>query len=92
MARLIQSNKLNVHGVLQYQAYMAMLTSLAESYTWVSILQFDRRYRSLQAVFEFSWGTDVPCLMLGALCRRSVQQAKEETRAAKAAQDTYQPR
>ena len=77
MARLIQSNKLNVHGVLQYQAYMAMLTSLAESYTWVSILQFDRRYRSLQAVFEFSWGTDVPCLMLGALCRRSVQQASK---------------
>ena len=77
MARLIQSNKLNVHGVLQYQAYMAMLTSLAEAYTWVSILQFDRRYRSLQAVFEFSWGTDVPCLMMGALCRRSVQQVSK---------------
>ena len=77
MARLIQSNKLNVHGVLQYQAYMAMLTSLAESYTWVSILQFDRQYRSLQAVFEFSWGTDVPCVMLGALCRRSVKQASK---------------
>ena len=77
MARLIQSNKLNVHGVLQYQAYLAMLTNLAESYTWVSILQFDRRYRSLQAVFKFSWGTDVPCLMLGALCRRSEQQASK---------------
>ena len=93
MARLIQNNKLNVHDVLQYQTYMAMLTSLAELYTWISSLQFNRQYRSLQDFSGFWILLGDGCTLSDAGCvmQTSCTTGQQETRAAKAAQETYQP-
>ena len=44
-------------GLVYYLAYTAMIADLASRYEWSSILEFDRKYRELQAEHGFLWGT-----------------------------------
>lgn len=57
MAQLIRTGALGQTKVLYYVAYTTMIADLAMTSDWPSVLQFDSRYRELQADRQFAWGT-----------------------------------
>ena len=57
MAQLITTGALAQTKVLYYVAYTTMIADLAVTSDWQSVLQFDSRYRELQADRQFAWGT-----------------------------------
>ena len=59
MARLIRDGALGTAGVNQYLNYSFKVGDLGRTYTWSSILQYDREYHQLQARLGFVWGTDI---------------------------------
>lgn len=67
MARLLQDGVLNMAGINQYLNYTYKVSDLGRTYTWQSILQYDREYRQLQARLGFAWGTDISHLRATAL-------------------------
>ena len=52
----------NTIGLRQYMAYTCKVFELLQKYDRVKVLQYDRRYRMLQATHLFPWGTDLPHL------------------------------
>ena len=59
-AELLKQGELKLGEIVYYMAYTAMISDLAARYEWMSILEFDKRYRELQAAHGFPWGTDHP--------------------------------
>ena len=59
-AQLVKDGQLKVEGLLYYMAYTALVSDLASKYDWLSILEFDTKYRELQAEYQFNWGTPHP--------------------------------
>ena len=56
-AHLINKGQLKPKDVLYYMAYTAMISDLASKYEWSSLIEYDTRYRELQAEYSFPWGT-----------------------------------
>ena len=54
---LLESGELKRSEIEYYQAYSLMIYEFLEAYEWGSILNFDTRYRELQAHHGFPWGT-----------------------------------
>ena len=54
---LLESGELKRSEIEYYQAYSLMIYEFLEAYDWGSILNFDTRYRELQAHHGFPWGT-----------------------------------
>ena len=59
-AHMIRTGVLSAKEAIYYMAYTAMISDLAAKYEWQSVLEFDSRYRMLQAEHGFLWGTDNP--------------------------------
>jgi hypothetical protein len=59
---LIRTEALKQSALFDYMAYTVKVSELADTYMWVSILQYDRAYRQLQAQHGFRWGSDSPHL------------------------------
>ena len=49
LSRMIADKELDTEGVLRYLAYMLRVTQLTGTYTWKSVILYDRRCRMLQA-------------------------------------------
>ncbi len=62
MDALYTQGELCGNAVRDYMAYTAKVCELFRRYERVSVLQYDREYRCLQAQFQFRWGTDAPHL------------------------------
>ena len=56
-AHLLKLGQLTPSRVVYYMAYTAMMSDLATQYEWSSCLEYDTRYRELQAEHGFDWGT-----------------------------------
>ena len=56
-AHLLKTGQISADKLVYYMAYTAMISDLASKYEWSSVLEFDSRYRELQAEHEFLWGT-----------------------------------
>ena len=59
-AQLVKDGQLKVNHLLYYMAYTALVSDLAAKYEWQSVLEFDSKYRELQAEYQFQWGTPHP--------------------------------
>ena len=70
---LIESGNMNAKHLFDYLAYGVKVSELAESYTWISVLHFDRAYRELQACHGFRWGSDASHLATVHLRPRGMQ-------------------
>ena len=53
---LLDTGLLSRDHVEYYLAYTMQVYELADTYDWASIVQFDSRYRDLQAQHSFMWG------------------------------------
>ena len=73
MARLINDGLLGPRGVQQYLNYSYKIGDLGRSYTWSSILLYDREYRQLQARLNFDWGSDISHLRATTLIPKQQQ-------------------
>jgi len=58
MYKLLSTNKLSTTSMHDYMAYTIKILELGQRYTWPSVLEFDREYRTLQANYHFRWGAD----------------------------------
>ena len=56
MNHLLQTGDLARHDVELYLAYTVQILEMVDIYEWSSILNFDTRYRELQAQHGFKWG------------------------------------
>ena len=56
-AHLLSTGGIAENKLVYYMAYTTMISDLAAQWDWGSILQFDTRYRDLQANHGFNWGT-----------------------------------
>lgn len=57
MASLLDSGDLKADDIGFYLSYSNTVCEFALTYSWSSIMEFDDRYRALQAQFQFQWGT-----------------------------------
>jgi hypothetical protein len=64
MNYLLQNGQLNRDEVEFYLAYSAKIYDFADRYQWESILEYDYRYRELQAEYGFKWGVINPDMEL----------------------------
>jgi hypothetical protein len=69
--RLVEDGSLNSSEVLDYLSHTSQIYSLISSHELVSVYQYDREYRRLQATHNFRWGTNVGHLAPGFLRIRS---------------------
>lgn len=53
---LLHTGELAYEDVDYYLSYTMQLYELAERFEWSSLMEFDSRYRELQAEHEFRWG------------------------------------
>ena len=59
MDRLIASDRLKtINDISNYLSYTVKIGELIETFTWVSVLQYDNEYRKLQFEYGFRWGSD----------------------------------
>ena len=56
MSHLLQTGDLSRADVELYLAYSVQVNDMVDIYEWNSVLQFDTRYRELQAEHDFQWG------------------------------------
>ena len=59
-AQLLKEGQIQESELVYYMAYTAMISDLAGQYEWSSVLEYDTRYRELQAEHLFLWGTPHP--------------------------------
>ena len=59
-AHMLKKGMIREKELIYYMAYTAMIADLAGRYEWASILDYDVRYRELQAEHGFPWGTPHP--------------------------------
>ena len=59
-AHMLKLGDISAEKIVYYMAYTTMIYDLAAKYEWSSILEYDSRYRELQAEHGFAWGTDHP--------------------------------
>ena len=59
-SHMLNTGLIKEKELIYYMAYTAMISDLAGRYEWASILEYDRRYRELQAEHGFLWGTPHP--------------------------------
>lgn len=59
MARLLNEGCLNNDQIYAYLAHSLKISQLAQSYTWQSVLKYDRAFRIYQAASNSSWGEDL---------------------------------
>jgi hypothetical protein len=62
MVEILRTGQLKDHSILDYISYMVKVSELADTYTWVSILHYDRAYIIMQAQNGFRWSSDSPHL------------------------------
>ena len=62
MAHMLREGDLRRADVEYYLAYLTYIYELVPHYEWTSILEFDTRYREIQAQHGFPWGTLAPHL------------------------------
>ena len=67
---LLEKQYLQRCEVEYYLAYTTKLFEWAQKYEWESILEYDFRYRELQAEHDFKWGSFSPDMELHILERR----------------------
>ena len=58
MHHLIKEGDLPLSKYADYLSYMVIVFELAEAYDWKSVLEFDHRYRELQAAHNLRWGRE----------------------------------
>ncbi len=88
-AALLESGQLRAEDIGFYLAYSNMICDFAQTYIWTSVLDFDDRYRALQAQFTFRWGSNAPILRDSILRPRPANlptTGKQHTPAASASQ------
>lgn len=62
MDAMYSNNELIGPALRDYLAYTAKVCELFRLYDRVTVLQYDREYRYMQAQFQFRWATDAPHL------------------------------
>lgn len=62
MVELLRTGMLKDTSILDYISYTVKVSELADTYTWGSVLHYDRAYRILQSQNSFRWGSDSPHL------------------------------
>ena len=79
-AHLLNKGLIRECELIYYMAYTAMVSDLTGRYEWVSVLEYDVRYRELQAEHGFPWGTPNPHIEMHMLIPRRVDfQGKGKT-------------
>ena len=59
MDRLITLDRLKTNDdILDHLSYTVKIGELIETFTWVSVLQYDNEYRKRQFEYGFRWGSD----------------------------------
>ena len=59
MDRLIALDQLKTNkDILDYLTHTVKIGELIETFTWVSVLQYDNDYRKRQFEYGFRWGSD----------------------------------
>ena len=58
MMELLQRKQLDQVSMFDYIAHTIKIAQLADSFTWISVLNYDNAYRELQATTGFRWGSD----------------------------------
>ena len=77
MHQLILEKKLPLNRIKDYMAYTTTIHDYVSRYDWQSILDFDVRYREIQAEHGFRWGTPASNLeSLVLVTRRQAQPAQ----------------
>ena len=61
---LLASGRLQRCDIEFYLAYTTKIFDFASKYTWASVLNYDQRYREVQAEYNMQWGTFAPQLEL----------------------------
>ena len=62
LAHMLREGDLGRGEVEYYLSYLTYVYELAPLYEWMSILEYDTRYREIQAQHGFTWGTMAPHL------------------------------
>ena len=56
-SHMLKNGLIKESELIYYMAYTAMIADLTGRYEWASVLEYDVRYRELQAEHNFLWGT-----------------------------------
>ena len=75
-AHLLKTGEIQQSDLVYYMAYTALVSDLAGKYEWSSVLEFDTRYRELQAEHGFVWGTQHPHMERHVLVPKRVMMVK----------------
>ena len=67
---LLQTNELSRDNIEDYMSYTILIHEYADKYDWYSVLEYDHRYRELQAETGMSWGMAVDHLYDTVLIRK----------------------
>lgn len=81
MHHLLETGQLKQCDTEYYLAYTTKIFDMVDKFEWSSVLDYDFRYRELQAEHCFNWGTVHPHLELQVLVPRSRPTADNKMRA-----------
>ncbi|KAH3752692.1 hypothetical protein DPMN_187317 [Dreissena polymorpha] len=76
---LLSTGQIKRTDVEFYLAYTTTIFEFAENYEWNSVLNFDYRYRELQAEHAFRWGTFFPHMELQILLPKRPRTVTQHT-------------
>ena len=62
MVNLLREGELSHNNIMDYVAHTIKISELAQKYTWVSVLHYDRAYREMQQAYKYRWASDSPHL------------------------------
>ena len=71
-SHMLKNGLIKESELIYYMAYTAMIADLTGRYEWASVLEYDVRYRELQAEHNFLWGTPHPHTEMHMLTPRRV--------------------
>ena len=63
LRQMVIEDEVDMVQVMQYISYIIKIATLAQSFTWNSVLKYDQEYRKRQAELRFVWGADNAYLM-----------------------------
>lgn len=66
---LITEDSANLEQITDYLSYVVQVALFGQSFTWSSVLSYDKVYRREQAAMGFKWGTPSPLLMTSHLLK-----------------------
>ena len=80
MDKLFREGKLSATGLRDYMSHTIKICEYFRVFVNVSVLQYDKEYRLLQAQEGFRWGSDAPHLYNVHLRRKAVPRTESVTR------------